>query len=114
MLKRSNDAALTARLCVTWKLPYQRRKYPASRPTRGVSWCCTDVENSQLYARVPQPNRVSWLNCATDVGSPKFRLDTVPHSPFNCRLSRLQSGMKLPLLSVQLRVTVLVMPAGLP
>src|SRR5688500_12123790 len=83
-------------------------------PTRGSTWCCTLVEYSQLYWRVPQPNRVSGSNCATDVACPKLRFDATEHSPFACRLTRSQSGLKSRSRSVQLRVTEATTPAGLP
>src|SRR5439155_17152754 len=66
-----------SRFCVTWKLPNHRRKYPTSTATRGRICRWMLVENSQLYARVPHPNRVSLLNFVTDVGRPKLRLDHV-------------------------------------
>src|SRR5512138_1717730 len=90
-------------------------------PTRGASWCCTLVENSQLNGRLPHPKRVSRLICGIDVNVPNA-LAYAEHSPFTAELSMSQSGLKLPLRgspgpnvkSFQFRVVTVLTPAGLP
>src|SRR5262245_48482370 len=90
-------------------------------PRRGISSCCTLVENSQLYGRLPQPKRVSRLNCAMDVSVPNG-CRYAEHSPLATELIMSQSGLKLPrrgsptgyVRSSQFLVVVVLTPAGLP
>ena len=46
---------------------------------RGISSCCTLVENSALHGRLPQPKRVSSLNAGIDDSAPKLA-GPAPHS----------------------------------
>src|SRR5262245_46840554 len=104
-LKDSKSDGDTARLSVTRKLPYQRRKYPTSIDTFGRSWCWTLTEPSQLYSRFPHPLRMSGSYVVLGMGLPNARLLIWPHSPLSNGLSRSQSGLKLTFVSVHARLT---------
>src|SRR5947209_4392817 len=90
----------------------QRRTKPTSTDTRGSTSCCTETPNAQSDGRVPQPLRIAGSIVLLNTFFPKFAFENAPHtSPPDDRrscatgLSRSQSGVKLPLLSVQFLAT---------
>src|SRR5215472_2050775 len=106
----------TARLSVAMNPWNQRRTYPTSTDTRGSTSCCTEKPTDQSDGRTPQPLRMAGSIVLEYTFLPKFRFESAPQTspPVRCRscasgLVRSQSGAKLPLLSVQLRVTLCAM-----
>src|SRR5262245_16461383 len=91
-------------------------------PTRGDSSCWMLVETSELYPRVPHPLMILGSNELLGRTPPKPRSEIVPQKspPVGrrsccCGLVSTQSGMKLRLASVHVRVTELAMfDTGLP
>src|SRR6476660_3505260 len=68
--------------------------------------CWNPTATSWSFGRTPNPDVISSAYFAAMLSDPsgEFRR---PHSPFSAGLARLQSGKKLPLVSVQLRVALL-------
>src|SRR3979490_2846989 len=105
MLYRLKSDGERARLSLTTKLPYHGRKYATSTDTRGSNSCCTPVENSQLYVRLPHPVIRSGSYVLPGTARPKFVLLKGSHSPFLAGSSRSQFGTKSWLSSCHVRVT---------
>src|SRR4029077_18795830 len=99
MLNVLKAAAVRLRLSVTPKLPYQRRKYPASTDTPRAICRCTLAENSHSYGRFPHPFSTAGSYGRLGVDLPKLVSLTTPQkSPppdrWSCAswLVRSQSG----------------------
>src|SRR5215212_8062492 len=103
---------------VARKLPHHRRLYCVSTDTRGTMACCTEMPKFQLYGRTLQPESTFGSTIVFGTTLPKFRLPPVSAahtSPLPvvvglcaAELSRLQSTAKLPFVSVQPRVPLIV------
>ena len=93
MSNRVKSSGPTIRLSVTWKCAQERRKYPTSSATRGMSSCCTPAENSQLAWRrlKPEISRSSKASPGTEV--PKLVSSIGPHSPLVAGLRKLHCGI---------------------
>src|ERR1700682_2073785 len=125
MLKASKSLAALLKSSVTRKLPNQRRKYPPYTETPFDSSCCALTENSQLYGRLPHPNRAWSSPDSCEPGELRNSGPVaVPHvstwlrfparvGPCAAGFVRSQSGMKLWLLSTHARVPVRVVTNGL-
>src|SRR5687768_1618939 len=109
----SNSSGVREVLSVTVTPLNQRRAYPTSTDTRGMTSCCTVRPHCQSFSRTPQPFSVAGLTCVTMPDAPpKFRLlpvsaaqvSTDPLAGFcRPRFSRLQSTTLSLSLSVQAR-----------
>src|SRR5262245_30408284 len=86
-----------------FRLPDHRRKYVTVSDMPARSSRATPAVSCQLYGRIPNPFSSASSYSRDAIGSPRFRFEIWPHSPFANRLVRSQSGTKLPL-SVHTRV----------
>src|SRR6187402_362674 len=117
MLYGVKSAGPTAWLSVTVKLFSQRWKYPTSTETRGSTCCWIDAPHCQSFERTLQPLRIfgSMLAVVCAVVPNVAEFIAPQKSPPSGRRSwavlsrRLQSGVRLLLASVHVRVVVVAM-----
>src|SRR2546425_13187591 len=97
-----------ARLSVTTKFVSQRLKYPISIETRGSNCCWIDAPKFQSAGRTPQPWSSAGSTVVSNTALPNDEFATPAHSPFIAGFSKSQSGTKLSLVSVHVRVVVVL------
>ena len=100
--------ALLATLSVTRNPPKMRRKYANPTDTRGMTCCCTPVENSQFQGRTPRPLSVAGSFWVPGTRLPNVLVSHGPHSPFSSGFVRTQSGTLLRLRSFTVRAVVVM------
>src|SRR3954468_24788079 len=75
--------------------------------TLDVTSRSTEMPLCHMYGRLPHPVTQFGSGVLVTTSPPKFAFAIGPHSPLRVVCLRLQSGKKLPLLSVQERVVLL-------